>query len=71
MDGLTYYWPITVNPNEQEDQGGVHRGCSYIYDIVIRRKGVTDPSTPIDMTNSNFNLEILPWKEKKDYGILF
>lgn len=66
IDSHTYYWPITINPPE-----GVKRGCRYIYDIFIRRKGVTDPDTPVDPTSIEFKMSIKPWNEKEEYSVGF
>ena len=62
----TYYWPITVNGAD-----GIERGCRYAYDILIRRKGVTDPDTPVEPANIEINMRIKPWEEKKGYSVGF
>ena len=66
IDSETYYWPITINPVE-----GMQRGYKYTYDILIRRKGVTDPDIPIDLSNDEIKLTIKPWIEKDDYTVGF
>lgn len=63
IDGNTYYWPINVK--------GIERNCRYVFDIVIRRKGTSDPDTPIDLEECTIQYEIKPWKEKKEYGVRF
>ena len=63
IDGMTYWWPINVK--------GIERNCSYTFDIVIRRKGTSDPDTPIDLEDCTFQYDIKPWEEKKEYGIRF
>ena len=63
IDGNTYYWPINVK--------GIERNCRYVFDIVIRRKGTSDPDTPIDLEECTIQYEIQPWEEKKEYGIRF
>lgn len=66
VDSHTYYWPITVNAS-----GGVERGCRYIYDVSIRRIGVTDPDTPVEPTGIEFEMNIRPWHEKEEYSVGF
>ena len=66
IDSETYYWPITINPDN-----GMERGARYSYDILIRRKGVTDPDIPIDLSNAEIKLTIKPWIEKDDYTVGF
>ena len=66
VDSQIYYWPVTVNGKE-----GIERGCRYTYDILIRRKGVTDPDTPIDPASVEINMRIKPWKEKEEYYVGF
>lgn len=66
IDSQTYYWPITI------DKGtGVGRGNRYVYDILIRRKGVSDPDTPIDDVSMDIKLKIKPWTEKEGYSVDF
>ena len=59
----TYYWPICL--------GALQRGKRYSYNILIRRKGVSDPDTVIDPTDLEFNFRIKPWTEKEEYQVLF
>lgn len=66
IGGETYYWPINVGNGQ-----GVERGCRYVYDLFIRRKGVTDPDIPIDIESIDINLKVKPWKEKEGYGVRF
>jgi hypothetical protein len=63
IDGLTYYWPISIKD--------IERGCRYIYDIHIRRKGTSDPDIPIELDECEIQFEITPWKEKEEYGVCF
>ena len=44
--GRTWYYPIPVNRDE-DGRGGVARNCRYVYDILIRRAGSSDPSIPV------------------------
>ena len=66
IDSQTYYWPITIAPDR-----GVGRGNRYVYDILIRRKGVTDPDTPIDGKSIDIQLRTKPWTEKEEYSVDF
>ena len=58
-----YYWPIGLETLE--------RGKRYSYNILIRRKGVSDPDTVIDPADLEFNFSIKPWTEKEEYQVLF
>ena len=66
IDSQVYYWPITVNKGI-----GIGRGERYVYDIMIRRKGVTDPDIPIDDARIDIRLSIKPWTEKEEYSVGF
>ena len=66
IDSQTYYWPVTINKGD-----GIGRGNRYVYDILIRRKGVTDPDTPIDDASMDIKLKIKPWTEKEEYSVDF
>jgi hypothetical protein len=61
-----YYWPITINP-----EVGIERGCRYIYDILIRRKGCSDSDTPFDPISIDINMTVKPWKVKEEYTVGF
>ena len=63
IDGLTYYWPISIK--------GIERGCRYNYDILIRRKGTSDPDIPINLEECEIQFDIKPWNEKEEYGVRF
>ena len=69
--GMTYYWPIDINRNAPESERGVRQGCRYCFDILIRRKGSTDPDRPIGLNDNEIKLEIQSWKEKEDYQVIF
>lgn len=66
VDSATYYWPITINP-----EAGIERGCRYVYDLLIRRKGCTDPDTAFDPISIEINMKVSPWIEKKEYTVGF
>lgn len=70
IDGTTYYWPINVG-TETNGTFIIERGHKYSYDILIRRKGTTDPDTPICLHSHEIDFDIQSWTEKKDYGIEF
>ena len=72
IDGITYYWPINIGTGDESGEiYTIDRGSMYSYDILIRRKGTSDPDTPICILNNEIQLDIEPWTEKKDYGIQF
>lgn len=63
IDGITYYWPISIK--------GIERACRYSYDILIRRKGTSDPDIPIELEECEIQFDIRPWKEIEEYGVRF
>lgn len=66
VESATYYWPITINPGI-----GIERGCRYVYDLLIRRKGCTDPDTAFDPISIEINMKVSPWIEKEEYTVGF
>ena len=40
---------------------GIGRNCRYVFDIVIRQTGVTDPSIPVSGETVVINGMIEPW----------
>lgn len=71
IDGQTYYWPININQDHEKEECGIGRNCRYIFDILIRRKGTSDPDIAIDLKRCDIKFELKPWEEKKEYGISF
>ena len=67
IDSVKYYWPITVNAEGE----GVERSCIYNYDIHIRRKGTSDPDTPIEPKELEINMSICKWKDVDGYEVKF
>lgn len=67
INSMTYYWPITLG----EEDSGLERGNRYIYEIRIKRKGVTDPDIPFDPESVAINMIIKPWTEKEEYVVGF
>ena len=63
---MTYYWPITINP-----EVGIDRGCRYVFDLLIRRKGCTDPDIAFDPLSIEIDMKINPWIEKENYTVGF
>ena len=66
IESMTYYWPITINPGT-----GIDRGNRYVFDLLIRRKGVTDPDIPFELENIEFTMRVKPWREKEEYSVGF
>ena len=66
VESMTYYWPITINP-----EVGIDRGCRYVFDLLIRRKGCTDPDIAFDPLSIEIDMKINPWIEKENYPVGF
>lgn len=62
----TYFWPIEVG-----EGNGVERNNCYTYEILIRRKGSSDPDCLIEPTAIDYRLKIKPWTEKEEYQVTF
>lgn len=71
IEGSTYWWPIDINRNESTATPGIRRNCSYVYDIIIKRKGSDGPESPIDIKRIDVEMEVLSWKEKEEYSVGF
>lgn len=71
IDGHTYYWPIDINQSQENETRGIERNCRYSFDILIRKKGTSDPDIPIQINECEIKFKLKPWEEKKDYGIRF
>lgn len=71
IDGKTYWWPIEVNRDGNGEDEGIFRNRRYVYDIVIRRKGMTDPETPIATEDIDISIETTTWNEKESYPVVF
>lgn len=66
IEGEKYYWPIEVNNGK-----GVYRGHRYIYNITIRRKGVSDPDSILEPLAADIKFDIRKWQEKEEYQVGF
>lgn len=71
IDGRTYWWPININRGKGIKDPGIHRNCRYVYDIILKRKGNTDPDMAVETEQTDINLEIKQWKEKDNYSVSF
>ena len=71
LDGQTYWWPIEINRGNGIDKPGIYRNTQYLYDIVLTRKGSSDPDTPIDTDTAEIKMKIRKWNEKEDYQVRF
>lgn len=71
IDGETWWWPIDINRDGTSEEQGIHRCRQYIYDIVITRKGSSDPDTVVDTDAVRLQMNIRPWKEKDEYQVSF
>lgn len=63
----TYYYPIRINAAN----GGVKRGCRYIFDITLTRLGLTSPDGDLDEGEIQMIMQTEPWKEKDWYSVGF
>ncbi len=70
VSGHTYYWPVDIN-RDSRDEAGIWRNRRYSYDILITRKGSTDPNTPVRAEDITIKQEVTKWKEKEEYSISF
>ncbi len=70
ISGQTYYWPININ-RDTHNETGVWRNRRYIYDIMITRKGSTDPDKPVKTSDINIIQEVARWKDIKEYEVSF
>lgn len=68
VGGTTYYWPININRRQGK---GVERGRSYVFDIVITRKGTDDPDIPVETDEVEIIITEEEWNEKEDYTVGF
>lgn len=71
IEGERFWWPIDINRDGSVQNPGLHRNCSYVFDIVIRRKGSRDPDTPIETNDIDIKMHIEPWMEKEGYSVSF
>ncbi len=62
IGGRVWYYPVNI-------AGGavLKRGCSYSYDIVLKRKGCTDPDTAVSLGDIKIKFSIAEWNEEKDF----
>ncbi len=70
ISGQTYYWPITIN-RDTDEEPGIWRNRQYSYNLKITRKGSTDPETPVKPEDIIINQEIAEWKETAGYTVSF
>lgn len=66
LQGVLYYWSIEVGAGN-----GTERNRTYAYNIVIRRKGTTDPDILTEVKDIEFDITVKPWIEKEDYPVRF
>lgn len=67
-----WYWPVDINRNTDYDGGnGIERNCQYVYDIRIKRKGSSDPDTPVKAEDIDIKFEISKWNRKEEYAVHF
>ncbi len=70
ISGQTFYWPITINRDDGDEQG-IWRNRRYVYDIRITRKGSLSPDIPVSVQDIQITQKVLQWKEKEEYTVSF
>lgn len=70
ISGRTCYWPIDIN-RDTEYEPGVRRGICHSYDIVITRKGTSEPDIPVKADDITINHKVKRWNEKEEYEVRF
>ena len=71
INGERYWWPVDINRDAGTARPGIHRNMKYIFDIVITRKGSSDPDTVLKTDAVKSNLRIKPWEEKEEQDVIF
>ena len=71
LDGDTYWWPIDINRGKGAEGVGLYRNTQYIFDVVLTRKGSSDPDRPIEQEAADIKMEIRKWNEKENYQVHF
>lgn len=71
IEGEKFWWPIDINREEGSENPGIHRNRRYIFDIVIKRKGSSDPDITVDTETAEIQKNIRPWKEKEEQHVIF
>lgn len=66
-----WYWPVNINRSGDSERQGIDFNCQYIYDMIITRKGATDPDIPVESDAVTINMETVKWKEKEEYEVSF
>lgn len=62
LEGRRYYYPVNVN--RRATAKGVERNCVYILDVVLTRRGTTDPDTAVDTETAQVKVTVRDWNEK-------
>lgn len=62
IGGKRYYYPINVN--RRSGSSGVGRNTVYILDVVLTRRGTTDPDTAVDSGMAEICMQVEKWNEK-------
>ena len=74
IDGRRYYYPLDINHGQFGDTGGltgIGRNCRYVFDIVLRQTGVTDPTIPVSGETAVISGTVEPWDKRPESGISF
>lgn len=71
IQGERFWWPVSINRQDGCDEVGIYRNRCYVYDIVIRRKGMKDPDTPVEASQAECLLNTMTWDGKGEHHIGF
>ena len=67
IDGNTYYYAMDISQWAYGEKGKMKAGENYVFDILLKRKGTTDPAICADPASIKIKLVRNPWIEKEDY----
>ena len=73
INGRTCFYPININRGAtgKEAAPGVGRNCRYIYDVVIKSTGSSDPEMVVTPADIDIRCDIVPWEEDTGNEIEF
>lgn len=69
LQGNKYYYPLSVN--RRNDGTGVERNTVYVLDVVLTRRGTTDPDTAVDTETAQVSVTTRKWNEKDTQNVCF
>lgn len=69
IDGETCYYPININRGSEGI--GIERSVRYVLDVLLTKRGTSDPDTPVEAASVTCTLDVLGWTEKDEITIGF